>query len=158
MLPRQTVGRYDLLPVFSDAALFDRIVRRWLHRIGTGWIWSLHGAIGWISEQRSQPAGAGFLASQWRGLPYPPELLTSDILWIIQDRKKTFEIPRHSVWTTAACVVDEWIETGAQLQAMCDLLERTGARIVGAACIGLDETRSPRAGSGALLHCIGTSF
>ncbi len=163
MLPRQTVGRYDLLPVFSDAALFDRIVRTLAspYRNGVDLV-AAPEAIGWIlGTALAGRLGAGFLGIRKGGrLPYPPELLTSEYFMDYTGQEKTFEIPAAlRLDNRRVLVVDEWIETGAQLQAMCDLLERTGARIVGAACIGLDETpvtaRWLRSG---WLHCIGTSF
>jgi adenine phosphoribosyltransferase len=163
MLPRHTVGRYDLLPVFSDAALFDRIVRALAapYRDGVDLV-AAPEAIGWIlGTALAGRLGAGFLGIRKGGrLPYPPELLTSEYFTDYSGQEKTFEIPAAlRLDNRRVLVVDEWIETGAQLQAMCDLLERTGARIVGAACIGLDETpvtaRWIRSG---WLTCIGTSF
>ena len=36
-------------------------------------------------------------------------------------------------------VVDEWIETGAQVRAAVDLIEREGGTVVGIAAINLDS-------------------
>ena len=41
-------------------------------------------------------------------------------------------------------VVDEWIETGAQVLAATKLVERAGGRVVGVACIYADDAEGPR--------------
>ena len=42
-------------------------------------------------------------------------------------------------------VVDEWIETGAQVRAAIELIERQGGVVVGVATIGMSDNESTRA-------------
>ncbi|MBP7402062.1 MAG: adenine phosphoribosyltransferase, partial [Clostridia bacterium] len=131
LLPSRTIGRLDLLPVFADAPLFDRIVRTLAapHRNGVDLV-AAPEAIGWIlGTALAGRLGAGFLGIRKGGrLPYPQDLLMAESFTDYTGQEKTFEIPAGlRLDGKRVLVADEWIETGAQLQAMCDLLERTGA-------------------------------
>ena len=56
-------------------------------------------------------------------------------------------------------IVDEWIETGAQIMAVMALLKKFGAEVAGIAAIGVN--RGPRTDAWAeagLLTCIGRDF
>lgn len=52
-------------------------------------------------------------------------------------------------------IVDDWSETGAQLKAAAELLQRCGAVVVGAACIHLEpHVRQDAELSGFVLHSV----
>jgi adenine phosphoribosyltransferase len=45
---------------------------------------------------------------------------------------------------TRVLIVDEWIETGAQVLAAIKLIERAQGAVVGVACIHADDKEGPR--------------
>ena len=53
---------------------------------------------------------------------------------------KIFEIARDAVQAgDKVLIVDDWSETGAQLKAACQLVERLQGRVIGAALLHIDE-------------------
>lgn len=165
-IPLHSHGRYDLLPIFSDPELFneiiDHLIKPYIGKVdgvcaleATGWI---------LGVAMAQKLGVSFIPIRKGGkLPYDEEWIqtVSLIDYSHQEKKlclKKGMIPNGS----RILLVDEWIETGAQVQAALDLLKQFSCEVVGVATISIrNEENKPRnlkwIESG-LVHAVGTSI
>jgi len=161
VLPKGSIGRYDLFPIFKDAELFTEIIQYLAAPyIGKVDYVSAPEAIGWVmGSAMARELNVGFIPlRKIDKLPYPKELLLSQSYVDYSGKTKTLEIKKDCVAagdiTPAAksrksfpafccrsnniLIVDEWVETGASLHCCVKLLERLGCNIVGLATIGID--------------------
>jgi adenine phosphoribosyltransferase len=59
--------------------------------------------------------------------------------------EKSLELRVGAIQTgTRVLVVDEWVETGAQVQAATELLEKQGGVVVGVAAINMEDNAVTR--------------
>jgi len=141
-IPKDSIGRYDLFPVFKDVELFTNIIRD-LSAPYTGKIDYVVApeAIGWIlGSAIARELSVGFIPlRKIDKLPYPKEILISQNYITHPDKDKALEIKKG--YLTAGdkiLIVDEWVETGVSLHCCINLLEKLGCSIVGLATIGID--------------------
>jgi adenine phosphoribosyltransferase len=141
-IPEGSIGRYDLLPLFADTALFSELVRCFsaLYAEKVDCIASPE-AIGWIlGTAIAKELNVAFIPIRKRGkLPYPNASLVSCEYRDYSNVNKSLEIKRGSLAAgSRVLVVDEWIETGASIRCCMELLESEGGIISGLATIGIN--------------------
>jgi len=149
VIPKNSVGRYDLLPVFMDSKLFADIV----NYLATPYIGKIDyvaapEAIGWVlGSAMARALNVGFVPIRKIGnLPYPKDLLTSQDYVDYSNKAKALEIKKDYVKPgDRILIVDEWVETGVSLHCCKNLLEKLGCTIVGLATIGIDYQEGTKA-------------
>ena len=141
-IPKDSIGRCDLFPVFKDTALFTEIIKC----LAAPCIWKVDyvaapEAIGWVmGSAMARVLNVGFIPLRKADkLPYPKEMLFSQKYVDYSDKEKTLEIRKgHVTVDDRILIVDEWVETGVSLHCCISLLEKLGCIIVGLATIGID--------------------
>jgi adenine phosphoribosyltransferase len=142
ILPKDSIGRYDLLPAFMDKELFADIIG-FLATPYTELIDFVAApeAIGWVlGSAIAKELKVGFIPLRKVGnLPYAKETLVSQTYLDYSGKIKTLEIKKGCVSKgSRILVIDEWVETGASLHCCIDLLQKLGCIVVGLATIGID--------------------
>ena len=141
-LPENSVGRYDLLAIYKDAGLFAEIIDYLCNRIkdsvecvvspeATGW--PLAGAI-------ANRLNAGFIGIRKDGnLPYAGKDLLKTSFTDYTGNTKTFAVPKDFMPSKSKVIlVDDWVETGAQISAMMALVAQKQAIVEKIVCMGAD--------------------
>jgi len=142
ILPRNSIGKYDLLAVFAHRTTFDKIVEVLSldYRNKVDYVVAPE-AIGWIiGSAIAKELGVGFIGVR-KGdkLPYAKEDIAATCFIDYSGQEKSFEIPKNSiVRNRKVLLVDDWIETGSQMKALIALLEKLDCTIIGLATIGID--------------------
>jgi len=137
----QTPGpRCDVTPLFADAGAFAQLVNDLAEPFLMTAIDYVAGidALGFIlGTALALRLNKGFLAVRKKG-KLPVAVLTAEFV-DYTGTQKGLEI-RQGVLKPGdrVLVVDEWIETGAQVQAAVDLIEQAGAQVAGIAAINID--------------------
>jgi len=142
-LPADTVGRYDLLPLFQNPKLFGAIVYQLSAKLyGEVDYIAAPEALGWIlGASMAARLHVGFIGLRKAGrLPYGDERLSAVEFTDYSHEPKTLVLVKNNFPVPSRiAVVDEWIQTGAQASAAITLLEGQGADIVGVATIGINR-------------------
>jgi adenine phosphoribosyltransferase len=133
--------RYDVTPLFADPEAFSNLVEDLLEAfVGVPFdLMAGIDALGFIlGAAMAMRAGKGFVAVRKGGkLPVDVDRV-SFVDYTGKD--KALEIRPDAVDEgVRVLVVDEWIETGAQVSAAVDLIEGRGGVIVGIASIAMDK-------------------
>lgn len=141
MIDRKTSGnRYDVTPIFSDREAFQQLISD----LSTPFLKSnvdlIAGidALGFIlGSAVAQDMRRGFIPIR-KGGKLPVE--TDSVEFTdYSGELKSLEIRRDfSLKNKRILLVDEWIETGAQVKAAISLLENKGATIIGISTINID--------------------
>lgn len=149
VIPSDTIGRYDLFPVFRDAKLFSQIVSFLAEPyIGKVDYIASPEAVGWIlGTALARELGVGFIPIRKGGrLPYRKEELFFVQYEDYSQTRKTLEINKEIDRTgIRVLIADEWIETGASVKSCMELLENAGFTTVGLAAIGVNYRESTKA-------------
>jgi adenine phosphoribosyltransferase len=149
-------GLGDMWPVFSDAALFARVVAAMAAPF-EGLIDKVAGI-----ESRGFLLGAavaarlevGFVAIRKSDGLYPGETLTALTAADYRGRQHTFRLQRAAVRVGERIgLVDDWFETGSQGLIARDLVERAGATYAGASII-VDQLSDERRVALAPCHAL----
>ena len=140
----KTLGnRYDVTPVFADAECFAQLVEdlaspfQSMHLDGVACIDALGFILGTAVACRLRVA----VIPIRKGGKLPVETDTeefcdySGVVKRLEIRRDVFQ-PQARV-----LLVDEWIETGAQIRASIKLIEGLGGIVAGVATINIDENR-----------------
>jgi len=146
ILPRNSIGKYDLLTIFTHKTVFDKIVKvlslDFQNKVDYV---AAPEAIGWIlGTAIAKELGVGFIGVR-KGdkLPYAKEEIISTHFTDYSGQDKSFEISKSSiVRNKRVLIVDDWIETGSQMKALIALLESiffTGITI----CTKKSNTNNP---------------
>ncbi len=135
--------RYDVTPLFGDYQAFSELLDDLLDLASDTHFDLVVGidALGFIlGAGLALRAGVGFVPIR-KGGKLPGDVDTAECVDYTGQRK-TLEMRRDAVAAGArALVVDEWIETGAQVSAAIQLLEARGAVIAGIATIQMDTNQ-----------------
>ena len=142
-----TLGqRNDVTPLFADPVAFAELVADLAAPIESAGIDLVAGidALGFIlGTALAIRLGKGFLPIRKGGkLP-----VAVDRVEFIDytGRPKSLELRRGSFQPgTKVLLVDEWIETGAQVKAAAQLVEQQGGRVVGVSAIHIDVNDNTR--------------
>jgi len=147
-IPKDSIGRYDLLPVFRDTELFTEIIKYLaVPYIGKVDYVAAPEAIGWVmGSAMARELNTGFIPlRKMHKLPYPKEVLISQKYVDYSGKEKALEIKKGNVTPgDRILIVDEWVETGVSLHCCINLLEKLGCIIVGLATIGIDCRESTK--------------
>ncbi len=138
----QTTGnRYDITPLFAHVddftELIDDFVTRFIN-LGIHYVAAID-ALGFVlGTAIAQKLNVGIIVIR-KGGKLPVETYNTPFIDYTHQNKE-LEI-RKDILPQAArvLIVDEWIETGAQISAAIRLIERCNAVVVGVASISMDE-------------------
>lgn len=138
--------RYDVTPLFADAAAFSAALDDLLALIGETPFEVVAGidALGFIlGAGLAMRAGKGFVPVRKGGkLP----VATDTVAFVdYSGARKSLELRRDALSPgVRVLVVDEWIETGAQAAAAIQLVEGQGGVVAGIATIHSDDNERTR--------------
>ena len=154
---REGMRRCDLSPLLANPVAFRQTVLSMLRPFRGGAVAKVAGLEG------MGLAFAGAVAQELRSglvLFRKPGLLAWDTLSVpftdYTGEVKAFEITSDAIAPgDRVLIVDDWAETGGQLHAAIQMIERQHAEVVGAALVNIDSrvTRDPRFNS-YLLHAV----
>lgn len=135
--------RYDVSRLFHDAATFDALVADLTDPFDPEEADLVAGidALGFvIGSAVARELGLGFVPVRKGGkLPIREESKLSRTLVDYSGREKTLELDRAALPTGArVLVVDDWVETAAQMTAAVELIEEAGGVVAGIATVGAD--------------------
>ncbi len=141
LINTQTSGaRCDVTPVFADPAAFAQLVVDLAHPFQSISLEYVAGidALGFIlGTAIALHLAKGFLPIR-KGGKLPVAVETVEFV-DYTGSTKSLELRKGSVSTgDHVLVVDEWVETGAQMQAAIDLIEKEGGIVAGIVTINLD--------------------
>jgi adenine phosphoribosyltransferase len=142
LIDTDTSGRrYDVTPLFADPEAFSNLVEDLLERFAGVPFDLIAGidALGFIlGAAMAMKAGKGFVPVRKGGkLPVDVDQVS---LVDYTGEEKALEIRPDAIEEgVRVLVVDEWIETGAQVSATVDLIEGRGGVVAGIASIAMDE-------------------
>lgn len=165
-IPKHTHGRYDLLPIFSDVELFNEIVEHLIepYKGKVDCVCALE-ATGWIlGVAMAQKLGVSFVPVRKGGkLPYDDDVIKHVDLVDYSLEHKQLCLKDDAIKTgSRILLVDEWIETGSQLQAAIELLHQFDCEIVGAATISIrgeeNKVRNLEWIKNNFIHAVGISI
>lgn len=130
-----TTGRYDVTPLFADAGTFAELRADLLERVpGDPTTVAGIDALGFvIGSALVTELETGFVAIRKGGkLPYPPDELLRREFTDYSEESKALELHPDAVGEDdRVLLVDEWVETGAQMRAAAGLVEAAGADVAG---------------------------
>ncbi|MFC4359860.1 phosphoribosyltransferase family protein [Halobium salinum] len=143
-----TVGRYDLTPLFADAETFESLRADLLAEVPTDpnsapTVVAGIDALGFVlGSVLAADLDLGFVAVRKGGkLPYPEgELLRREFVDYSGESKALELHPRLLDADDRVLLVDEWVETGTQMRAAAALVEAAGASVSSIATVGIDHT------------------
>lgn len=140
-------SRCDVTPLFADHVAFSALVSDIGEHFGEEAFDVVVGidSLGFIlGTAVALHAGKGFVPVR-KGGKLPG--MTDETSFVDYSKQlKSLEL-RHGAFApgTRVLLVDEWIETGAQVNAAIELIERQGGIITGIATISMDENEATRA-------------
>lgn len=136
-------GHADVWAVFADADVFARCVDALVAPYVDDSITHVVGieSRGFVLGGAAALAlGAGFVAVRKNSGHFPGELLTGDGVTDYKGDPVHLRLQRDRLDDGGrVLVVDDWFETGAQFAVARRLIEKTGARVVGASVL-IDQT------------------
>ena len=140
-IDRNTPGpRYDVTPLFADWEAFSQLVEDLVEPFlesGIDVVVAID-ALGFIlGTAIAERLGVGLVPAR-KGGKLPVETIRETFV-DYSGEPKALELRTDALKPGAAVlIVDEWIETGAQVSAAIALVERAGARVSGIAAISID--------------------
>lgn len=134
-----TTGRYDVTPLFADPETFEALRTDLLAGVPDD-LTVVVGidALGFVfGGALAADLGVGFVPVRKGGkLPYPDEALHRQEITDYTGTAKTLELRADALdEDDRALLVDDWVETGAQMRATADLVEAAGASVAGIAAV-----------------------
>jgi adenine phosphoribosyltransferase len=142
LIDTKTQGRrYDVTPLFADYAAFSTLVEDLAQPFTGGKVDCVAGidALGFVlGAAMAIRLKVGFIPVRKGGkLP-----VASDTSMFVDytGQSKSLELRLGAVPAgTRVLIVDEWVETGAQVQAAIELIEKQGGVVAGIAAINIDD-------------------
>ncbi len=143
-ISKKTTGRNDVTPVFSEPELFGDLISDLVRPFAKSsfdkvvCLDSLGFILGGAIALRLKK---GLVVVRKGGkLPYDEKFLVREEFSDYTNQKKIFEMHKDSIKKgDGVLIVDEWIETGAQIKATIKLVERLGGVVVGIAAINAER-------------------
>lgn len=142
---KNTVGRYDLTPVFSDGVVFSNLISDLTNMFSDKEFDVVVGldALGFvISSGVALKSGKGLVLVRKGGkLPGVKDSIISKSFVDYTKKEKVFEMNKGSIKKgQKVLIADEWIETGNQVRTAISLIEEQGGIVVGVLSIGGEKT------------------
>ncbi len=146
LIDTQTFGpRYDVTPLFADPAAFAHLIADLTAPFVATPLDYVAGidALGFVlGGAMALRLGKGFIPIRKRG-KLPVAVRTVEFV-DYSGQTKGLEIRRSLLQPgDRVLLVDEWIETGAQVQAAIQLIEQEGGVIAGIATMNMDDNPLP---------------
>lgn len=146
-LPKNSIGRYDLLSIYKNPVLFQAVVEYLCAEVNypVEYVVSPE-ATGWpLAGAMANHLRCGFIGVRKEGkLPYAKTELLQETFVDYTGKTKTLAITKEALPLKSKVVlVDDWIETGAQMQAVMRLLQNRQAEVEKILCIGADTKNEP---------------
>ena len=148
LINNETIGRYDLIPIFQNYNLFNEIIEflsePYKNRID--FVVSPE-SLGWIlGIGMSIKLGVGFIPLRKANkLPYSKENILQNKYTDYTNKTKTLEINKNiNIKNSKVIIVDEWVETGKTMNACINIIEKIGCDIIGLVTIGIDENNNTK--------------
>lgn len=142
LIDRNTDGRRcDVTPVFGDVEAFAAVVEDLVGLVaGAGFSTIVAiDALGFVLGAAMAVRGHKRLVLARKGGKLPVRTHAATFM-DYTGQTKSLELRRDAIESgTLALVVDDWVETGAQVLAAVSLVERLGGVVVGVASIQIDE-------------------
>ena len=142
LLPQGSIGRYDLLPVLADKELSREIARKLAEPYrGRAEMVVAPEALGWLLGEKVAAELDIPLLPLRKGekLPYASEELYRVAFMDYSGHRKSLETAKNAPLNgKRVLIVDEWVETGAQIKAVMALLEKFDCSVTGIATIGAE--------------------
>lgn len=128
---KNTLGRYDITPLFSDQKVFSNLIKDLSTPFANKKIDKIVGldALGFvIGGAIASSLKIGFVPVRKEGkLPSPKESLIQAKVKDYSNKEVVFEMNKNSIKKgEKIAIVDDWIETGAQIKAAIELIEKQG--------------------------------
>lgn len=142
-----TGGRYDVTPIFTDPAAFAALVDDLIELSEDLAFDAVAGidALGFILATALSVHLKMPMVPIRKGGKLPVEV-DSESFVDYSGEQKSLEIRRDAfAHTRRVLLVDEWVETGAQIEAAIALIEHQGAAVAGVLAINMDENERVRA-------------
>jgi len=141
LIDTNTQGRCDVTPLFADREAFsqlaDDLARPFLG-VDNDVVVAID-AMGFIlGTAIAERLGVGLVPAR-KGGKLPVETIRKTFVDYTREEKALEIRPDALRPGTSVLIVDEWIETGAQVSAAIVLVERAGARVAGIAAIRIDR-------------------
>ena len=133
---KNTVGRYDVTPIFENPKVFANLINDLLKpfkKIKFNKVVGLD-ALGFIiGGAISNKIEVGFVPVRKRGkLPGIKGTVLRTSFVDYSKEKKVFEINKSSIKKEdKVLIVDEWVETGSQMKSAIKLIEELGGKVIG---------------------------
>ena len=146
LIDTDTLGpRCDVTPLFAHPAAFARLITDLVapfHSASIDYVAGID-ALGFIlGAAIAMRLAKGFIPIR-KGGKLPVEVTTAEFV-DYTGQKKSLELREGVIQAgDRVLVVDEWIETGAQVQAAIALIERAGGIVAGIAAINMDSNPLP---------------
>jgi len=145
LIDTHTSGRCDVTPLFADHAAFAQLTADLVRPFTSVSIDYVAGidALGFVlGTAIATRLNKGFIPIR-KGGKLPVAVTRAEFV-DYSGQKKALELRKGLVKPgDRIVVVDEWIETGAQMQAAINLIEQEGGRIAGLATINVDDNPLP---------------
>jgi adenine phosphoribosyltransferase len=136
-----TGSRCDVTPLFADPEAFAQLVTDLSHPFASTSIDYVAGidALGFVlGAGIAMRLNKGFIPIRKAGKLPVTAIIAEFVDYTGQ--KKALELRRGTIKAgDRVLVVDEWIETGAQVQAAIELIEHEGGIVAGIATINIDD-------------------
>ncbi len=141
---KETVGRYDITPIFSDIQLFNSLINDLIAPFENEIIDKIVclDALGFIlGSVISIKMNKGLILARKEGkLPLKSNELVKKTFIDYSYNQKSFEMNKNMIKKNEnMLLVDDWIETGEQVKAVISILEEANANIAGITVIGADR-------------------
>lgn len=148
-IAERNVGRYDVPALFEDPAMLESVVADLAAPFETTEIDAVAGidALGFVlGTGVALELGVGFLPIRKGGkLPVPDGDVHRRDLTDYTGEAKTLEVDAERVGDGArVAVVDDWIDTGAQMETATNLVEAAGGVVTGIAVLDAMENERSR--------------
>ncbi len=147
LIDTQTHGpRYDVTPLFADYNAFTQLVSDLLHPFKGDQFDCAVGidALGFILGTAVAIHSKKAFVPIRKGGKLP---VVSDAIGFVDytGQAKSLELRKGAITPgTRVLLVDEWVETGSQVKAAVELIERQRAEIVGIVTINMDDNDATR--------------
>lgn len=146
-IDKRETKRYDLTPILKNREAFRSLIEDLSAPFENVQISTIAGIESFgliLGAAVAYRLGKGFLPIRKGGkLACIPEALDRITLTDYSGIEKTLEIKRELITPAERfLVIDEWIDTGAQVKATINLIERNGGVIAGISTIGIEVNQT----------------